>query len=380
MFADIECPKPAYDRLIRSGVVERILEKPTREAIDHILLYSNPYDEGPGELALEFAERGFPTINPFGKIDLDLTRMYRDILDFFQNFNEEGSCILNRFEELLLEHPSFLAHVVLTGIDRETFLKFGFPTRRSLEEAITSFCLGEDHLIRRWGRDYCWRQGNFKNRISLNEHGDLYASQTDVSGEDRIEETLLGPIEIFDTFKKIDRESKVGAINVYQDWSQFLTVTLKYAEAIGQARMPELVNWKEHLERFGGGVGTCTAEAEFGIGGSDIIVQDLKETPILTEGKKPESLPLSIYSGRDSTFLPYIANRNLTYLQEDKNGETIPELEGTRLEDTRFSRRIEYVPEDLPHVLGATYKFFARDRSLLPKIMDMFSRVTQEQP
>ena len=41
---DIECPKPAYDRLVNAGIDKKILER--KNIIESILLNNNIYTEG----------------------------------------------------------------------------------------------------------------------------------------------------------------------------------------------------------------------------------------------------------------------------------------------------------------------------------------------
>ena len=41
--------------------------------------------------------------------------------------------------------------------------------------------------------------------------------------------------------------------------------------------------------------------------------------------------------------------------------------------DKKFCKVLEYSEKDLPHILTATYKYFARDRSKMHKIMKLFN-------
>lgn len=388
MFDDLVCPRPAYERLEANGLIKRILKKDTREAVDDILLHSNPYDYEGEKTVLSFikkgADNGIPTLSPFsGRVMQEHTEMFRNINAFYQEFDTEpfeGG--FEHFESLLVKYPDFLGYLALQNDLPEKYSQFGFPTRKSLAEAVTSFCIGETELIRNWGNEIAWRNRNFKNVIFLNEHGDLYAGQIDVSGKDEFIQTLFGPVNVFDTMKQIPERK---AVHAYQDWSQFLIATLKYAQQIGMADMPEITRWREHLEKFGGGVGTNTAEAMFGSGGLErtMIENEMQEAEITTCGvkiKESKKWPLTI-SSRESTFFPYL-RRKLIYLKEIKDGKEkqkgfkIPEFEGTTLADSRFEKTLQYDETDLPLILGATYKFFARDRTLLPVIMNIFLKIT----
>jgi len=360
---DIECPKPAYDRLIKAGLDKKVLIK--IKVLHDIFLYNNPF-ELEGSKILKIAKDTFSKM-PERKIS-EKTEVSKQILTLKQILDEDKYGIVSSFKfgDLLVQYPAFLGYLILRN-DLFDFEKYGFPSRASLEESITSFCISNYEIIMDWGRDYLWRSRNFKNLISQNMHGDLYASQTDFSGRECEEQTLFGIEEKFDTIKK-DSEKKT--IYAYQDWSDFLMATLRYSEVIGKAKIPEIVDWKDVLGKVGA-VGTATAEAMFGETGIDLKLHFLEESPILVKGNKIEGYLLSV-KGQNSNFFPYVEDKKLIYLENNENGKTLPEFEGTRLENIKFSRTIEYCEQDLPHVLAAIYRLFARDRSLLPKIMNIF--------
>ena len=96
------------------------------------------------------------------------------------------------------------------------------------------------------------------------------------------------------------------------------------------------------------------------------------EFPVLQDNIKLESFPLYIYSRGDNS-LAYISENRLSYLEENKNGNISLERFARIYENKKFSKCLEYCEEDLPHVLKTTYKYFARDRSVLPRIMDYFN-------
>ena len=366
MLSDIECPNPAYNRIINSELYERILQK--REQIE--FLVDIPY-EMPGKRIIHQARAIF--FNPDRRIS-ERSEVARDILELERIFDEEDFYLADeRVVEAMLTHPALIANIIL-GEDVLRFRNYGFPTRRSLETALVSFAIGEEESFdSTMNRDYVWRNGDMKNTISQNTHGDLYAGQTDVSGKESTETTLFGEVQEFDVVK---RDVEYRGISAYQDWSQFLAATLRYAEAIGRADLPEIVNWRDVLEQTGS-VGTNTTEAMFGDGGMD-MTEFLMREPILQERVSLNSWPLTIFAGSDYIFLPYVKDRDLLYLEEKEDGEVEVQSNCPTIDKKRFSVCLRFSESDLPHILRATYKYFARDRSKLPKIMSAFINKTYQ--
>lgn len=366
--SSIECPNPVYYKIVNNlELYSKVLEK--KEILSRLLLYRSLYDEkGDTEKIFEKAEKIY--FDKKRKIS-EKSETAKKIIELNREFEKEGNWMPEEFEELLCKHPSFIGQVIL-GEEIFNYKKYGFSSKKSLEESLTSFCISEQHLLERDYNEDIWRTKNMKNKISLNMHGDLYASQCDVSGKSRIEKTLFEEVEIFDTIKKFDY-GDYGSISAYQDWSQFLVSLLKYAEYLGKKDIPEIVNWKNVLGKAGGGVGTSTSEAMFGSGVRDVEIERLMESPVLSEKiKKLERFPLSIHSQGPSS-LCYIENNNLFYLRENENGDVSLEKFSHIYKDKNFSKCLEYCEEDLVPALTATYKYFARDRSLLPKIMNYFN-------
>src|SRR3989344_890387 len=226
------------------------------------------------------------------------------------------------FEKLLIKYPVFLGKIVL-GEEIYNYEKFGFPTQKSLEESISAFCIGEKEIVYSSNSEEFWRTGNLKNCISLNMHGDLYASQTNVFGKKEI---------------------------------------------------LEIKNWKNFLESLGGGRGTATSEAMFGTSFSEWELERFMETPVLNNKlEKLERFPLSIHSGLDSVSYPYISENKLFYLKENESGNISLEKFSHIYKDKNFSRVLEYSEEDLIPLLSAIYKYFARDRRKMGKILDYFN-------
>jgi len=355
MFERVECPDPAYNRLVRSGL-DRFVYSKKRVVVD---VLSGYFDDEPLKSIIDVA---VSSLGERGKIDR-LNGTFNDILNFDVETQEQyfGS-EFGRIRDLSLKYPGFLAYAILGDhvLDHEDF---GFPSVRSLEESIVSFCIGED-VYGLGDREWVWRNGGWKNRICQTVHGDLYVDQSDVSGRDYMERGLFGDLEVFDTFKNVEGRGISG----YQDWSQFLISILRYADNVGMSKIREIVDWREILDEIGGGIGTNTAECEFG--GGDFGFQSLFGYELFSDENKLEGFPLHIFGSRDLSFLPYIEKGNLLYLREDENGEY--DFDNNFLNSKRFRKVLEYNAGDIPEVLKANYKYFARDRTLLPKIMDWF--------
>lgn len=372
----IECPNPAYYKIVNnSDIYNKILER--GHLINYeILLNRSIYFENCEKFFDKERELFF---NQNRKIS-EKSETSRKIVELENEFQKDRSYMSpEKFEKLLIKYPSFLGKIVL---EEEIFNyeKYHFSNQRSLEESITSFCIGEREVFSHCMDEYVWRTKDFKNSISRNIHGDLYAIQKDVSGKSRIEKTLFGDnAEIFDTIKEMEFGSGTG-ISAYQDWSQFLVSLLKYSEYLGKRDLNEIVNWKETLKKAGGGSGTATAEAMFGSGINDFQIEMLMEVPVLNDKiEKLENFPLSVYS-KDGSSLPYVENDKMFYLRENKNGKISLEKFSHIYKNKKFSIALEYCEEDLTYALTATYKYFARDRSLLPKIMDYFNKEDKSIP
>ena len=368
---DIECPNPAYKRLLKAGLDRRIMER--KGILMHLLL--NLVDDESDEM-FKRVEKTW-NANHRGKIS-ERTKLYEDLYAFVEELDNEDEFVSHEDKEMRpVKHPSLLAYAVL-GEDVLKFSEFGFPTRRSLEETITSFCIGEGNRIKSWTNEYSWRRRNKKSWLSNGFHGDLWFGQMDVSGEDRKEQTLFGEIEVFDTMKDVGN-TKRNVIADWVDWKTFLIASLKYANAIGKGKMPEIINWRETLEKAGGGVGTFTSEAMFGDVDSPWEIEWLGKSYVLEEGKTVydhQNMPLTIMSGIDNSrtlYLPYVSQGNLVYVRSVGEGEageiTLPLY---FLKGKRFTPHITFTPEDLPELLAGTYRLFARDRRIMPKIINMF--------
>ena len=361
----IECLNPAYNKILSAGLDKKILEKKPLIGYE-ILLHRSIYFENCEEF---FNKEKKLFLNSDIKIS-SKSETAKKILELEKEFTNSHLWMPEEFEKLLIKYPVFLGKIVL-GEEIYNYEKFGFPTQKSLEESISAFCIGEKEIVYSSNSEDFWRTGNLKNCISLNMHGDLYASQTNVFGKSRIENTLFGDVEVFERYKE-DVES--SGISAHQDWSEFLLAALKYAQFIGEKEIPEIKNWKNFLERLGGGRGTATSEAMFGTSFSEWELERFMETPVLNNKlEKLERFPLSIHSGLDSVSYPYISENKLFYLKENESGNISLEKFSHIYKDKNFSRVLEYSEEDLIPLLSAIYKYFARDRRKMGKILDYFN-------
>ena len=343
----VECPKGAYDRLFKTRIDTVILDE--RDKLFSLLLMTD--SEPLGDILNEAEER-------FDGSEGKKQRLYWDLLKFKCEWDNQDVWLSHRIRDLLSEHPSVLGYLVLKGSVFD-FNRYGFPSRRSLEEAVTSYCLGEE-LSTFDPREWIWRTGYFKNVISQNIHGDLYVGQTDVSGERD---------DLFENEKFILKDPKSNGFSAYQDWSQFLISILKYAREIGEGEVKDITDWKKVLDSIGGGVGTHTAECEFGGGGDNWGLRFSYENNILNDQSEITTVPLVIYASGEHVYYPYVCNGNLVYLRESEKGDI---TFNSKAMEWKYKKVVEFCPEDLPDLLKGTYKYFARDRSDMYKIMDMF--------
>jgi len=379
MSQSIECPKSAYERLMKGGLVGKVLRK--KQEISELMLYGYDFHSASQSYLLFEKAKGelFKTNTRLS----EKSEVWKNILFLYEKIdkNEDFKTDSEMFEESTIEYPSLFSCMIL-GEELFDYEKYGFPTRKSLEESIASFCIGE-----RWnyfglsGRgDYTWRteDGNFKNSLSNEFHGDCWIHQIDVSGKYKKEQTLFGEIESFDTIKDIyGTEDRKGINAHYNYWENLLMIILKYAKSLGKEKIPEIINWRETLEKAGGGVGTMTTEAMFGGGGrSDINLELLFEDPIINADRKEklETWPLYIRGDSEVNYLPYVFKRNLHFIKscKDEEGSLDLSFAAPRFKEGKYKMHISYYESDLPHLLTGIYKLFARDRSLLPKIMNKF--------
>jgi len=358
MFGNIVCPDLAYEQLMKSSVVDRILDKKTGEKIRDIQLYSSFNTNSLNKIV------SFVDSSRFKK---KKNLMYEDLVGFKTDYDSEDFLIGSYFESLLVKHPVLLGYVVL-GNELQECEKFGFRSRGDLERAITSFCIGERHEF--WNSfedEIVWRNDGRKNFIHRNIHGDLNVSQINCSGRDYVDITLFGEERVFDCMKIVE---SVG-FGAYQDWSEFLVSLLMYADKVGKRDIYQIKNWRSALENFGGGLGGAWAESYGGFRDVDFAVHILLDRQLMSFGEKLEKMPMSIYN-RDELTLPYFENDKLIYMIESTKGDF--EFSEKFLKGKKFSRSVIYDKNDLPLALIGCLKYFARSRELIPAIMNEFEK------
>lgn len=355
----IECPKPTLDKLNESGLLEKILEK--KDKWQDALIGLNFNEEVFWDIFDE-SEEFFKNITLF-KENHDKINLILDILELENEIKDD--LVYFDKKEILSKHPSVLPYIIF-GDEILNYSDYGFEYRRQLEESITSFCLG-DHPF--FDRDhYLWFQGDYKNHLTNDYHGDFWITQTDISGKYLVEQTLFGEKEVFDTMKDVTKVRK-GMSAHYDYWDSFLAIILKYAEALGKKDIPEITNWRDILSGFGDyydipeSSGTSSSFYHLSL-------------PILIENQEPKTFPPSIQPNDGKEYIPYVTDGKLLFIVEDEDGEiTFPPFKRARyFADSKFSAHLVYEEAELPHLLIGTYKLFERDRTRMPKIIDLFQR------
>jgi hypothetical protein len=356
----LECLNPAYNRIVNSSLLGKILDK--REILYNVLLYDSIYVDGTE-----------PIFKKAEKVYYDKCRKISERSEFSQDIlllekDLEEICFRSDFEKYLIDHPSFLGQIIL-GDEIFDYHKFNFPSLKSLEKSLASFCVGEKHLLKISDNKDVWRNKEIKNEISLCMHGDLHVSQTNVFGSEFLDRTLFGNQKVFEIYNNF--EFKGHGLYAYQDWSTFLVSTLEFARYLGKKEIPEIIEWRSYLESLGGGVGTATSEAMFGTNFSDFDVKFLFERNVLRDDlDKIEMFPIVISGRGDNYKLPYLNEGKLSYLIDEDTGNI---NFGKFFGGKNFSKTVEYDEDDLIPVLTAIYKYFARDKTKMYKIMDYFN-------
>ncbi len=355
MFDQVECPNPAYRKIIEAGLDGLIRKR--REKVEHFV----SIDELPDNFdkILSDAEK---VLMSSGKIS-QKREAAKDILYFAgaidgdydrSDKQDEEIFEFERARSLSLKHPSLLAYLAI-GREVFRFRELGFPTRRSLEESLASFCIAErDSLFHSYEPSRIWRNGRYKNEVIRNVHGDLFVRQTDVSGRYFKENTLFGEEEVFDS---ILRDPPSAGFGAYQDWSGFLLSLLRYAEALGKEKMPEIVNWREIMEKEGGHGGNwADGHCDFGL-------EWKMQMKLLREGEEMR--------GNTPIFIPngYSEHRIETIPYFSKEGKLV-------YKTSKGEKIAEYDKTDMKEALIANYCYFARDRVLMYKIMEGFIKKT----
>jgi hypothetical protein len=364
---NVECPKFAYEKITKNkALYSRIIRK--KDKWGDVLIGCGL--GGTEWRIIDKAKKYFKDIKDLSRIDMMLKKIYLDILEFDQVMERLDYFCMDK-GELLIKNPTLLAYAIL-GEDLLNPQKYGFKSRRQLEESLASFCIGEHwNLGYAYGERYAWRNRQYKNEFCNAPHGDLSLSQVDVSGYHQTFDTLFGSEDDFDTWK--DTGNYTEYLTSFQNWSNLLMCVLRYAEAIGKGRIPEITDWKE-IEKGLDGFVPATAEALFG--GSHHHLEFLVDYPILIEGKDVDRMPLGVVSAiSNEAFLniAYVKGGRLCFLREDKNGSMSP-LNRGYFKGKRYSVHMDYGESDLPDLLKGIYKLYSRDRTELPALMGLYMK------
>lgn len=354
----IECPRPALDKLRKTGLVDRLMRDRDKwfSAATSLFFEQDFYD------VFDEARESLTKMNTSETIRK--RAFFRRITELVDKTRED-SCLRPGGE--LMNYPEVMAYIAL-GDDVFRFADYGYETQKQLEESVTSFCLGYSSTSRLNDSDYCWVYGNCKNFLSNSYHGDLHVSQTDISGKYFHERTLFGEREVFDTWKNTD-ECRERISAHYGNWESWLAIILKYAKEIGREAIPEITNWRNVLREVGESH-VCAVEAEFGETNRDFFGLEL---PVMVEGKKLEMSPIFFYGDDKKSYIPFVKDKRLLIVVDDKDGNMeFPEYPGSYFSNKKFTQVLVYEESDLTDLLKGTYKLFARDRRRMPKIIESF--------
>ncbi len=357
---EVECSKDAL-KLLHTAGLEKTLDT-TRQTWHRAATSLYPHTEDGFTDAVEKAEGFFNSGGPL-TAPTEQTTLYRQILAFFDECDDEAMPSSER-QELWLKYPLVMPYIAL-GDRVLRYKELGFQSLGHLAESVTGFCLGDQPFCAREGT-YRWVHGSYKNSISNEWHGDLHVIQTDISIPDT-QQYLFNAAE-FTGLVRLDpgKIRTMFAPDTY--WDMFLMSLLRYAEATGRKEMPEIKDWQDVL-RETGYVPTHKAEAELG---TDFALWHV-QGELLIEGRKMQEHPIFIADDSHNFHYPYLKDGKLLFMKPDEQGgiESI-QPEWGMFKDMKFRANLIYEPEELPQLLRATYKLFARDRRRLPAIMDVF--------
>ncbi len=352
---DIVCPEPAYQRVLAAGLDKRIMA--SREKIHDLFLYNGWCDA-----MEEQRKRTMTATKNFG-----CARRHIDALDYFDAFEKadkehNGLLFEDKLSELMLKHPSAFAQMVI-GKDVEKYLKYGFPTRRSLEQAMVSYVSENYRDIMFHKEQYCWRRNGRHTTLNHDLHGDFFLWQTEVAGEERKAMTLFGEETEFDSAMKSE---STGISGYYSEWPRFLLTLLCYAQATGNAGIPEITEWQK-TEQEVGARGTATTECMFGEA-SHWGLEIMMDRELLRYGERPRGSTISLDSHSEKMHnVPYLSGRKLMIARSSEEGkELYPDCR------CKYVDVLEFDEDDLPHLLRGTYRFFGRDRTQMKLIMRYF--------
>lgn len=330
----VECSNSAYEKLNYIGILERM--RKVKEDLTKIFLYRTIW-EGRANEILESARK---VKTP--------DEEQQDILSLETKLEGDELCM--RVNPFVIEHPYLVAKVVLEE-DLEKFSEFGFSSKKNLAKAINAYYIGEKEVITKASDNYIWRRGDFKNNVRLNEHGDLSVIQTDVTGGDD-SGVLVNPIS--------------SGFGLQQDWSPFLYSVLMYAKAsFGKRDILEITDWENQVEEI-------RTSNPHGHNLGDFKKRDSTIESIFIRSLSGTQPEISLKTWINDYVLPhYFGDGTLDILRLDKEGKLKVCLYN-KLENVDVVAH--YVQEDIPDLLKANYKLYARSLEDLAKIMYKFNK------
>lgn len=371
------CTPPAYDRLASAGIIAQI--KKHQDEVEELVLASGIPDAASAQAVLTWA-RTF-LANRF--LDGEQARCAREIVQRAEESTLQRRRGDGRNESLPRQTDWFLAHLLI-GQDLFSPEKFGFPNATTLATAITTYC-NEFCSWSELGDAYStWRSTDSTtgrtNAVFLSLHGDVHYIQSQYRFcAPTIEETLFGQ-EIL--FAPVTAEECNHSIVTYQDSSPMLLALLYYAQHLRLDTIDEIVNWREVLRETGEHV-VHAAEA-LGNHNEDFFTLSVNQARLAGMHEfGVGALPLIIFQGPGApTAVPVIKDQKLLICLDRSPGTSTSSSaisfgDGSTAPIQAFNRQVfpyvTYTAADLPELLRATMKYFARDRSRLYRIMDLFN-------
>jgi hypothetical protein len=328
----IECSNIDYNKLQAIGIEERT--KQVKEELSDIFLHKMIWD-GKVNLILENARQS-------------LDEEQEDILSLEAEIEAEleSPGYIAQMDPFVIKHPFLVAQLVL-GDDLDNFSQYGYSSRKDLANAVSAYCIGERKVIQKNREVYIWRQREYKNTVTLMDHGDMNVSQVNVEGSG----VLMDPPR--------------SGYGLKQDWSSFLIPILRYAQAIGEKDIPEIKNWQELIKEL--------RRNTWGDDFSDFTEEELSLTMLYgreLSGTSDGNLKLWI----NSSILPHLNGRNLDILRTSETGDVEVPIFG---HPQKFQKIANYVPEDIPHLVKANYQLYARSVNDIAKVMYWFNNVVK---
>ncbi len=353
--SSIQCSSAAYTLLDKTGIAERTARR--AEDLKKINLHRTIERGEAGRIVdhVRAVVKGLETPRYSPDFYTDITALEEELRD--------DDLALNLSRENLPRHPYLLAGLVF-GEEVRNFQKFGFASEKIFAEAITAYCLGETRTIQGDHTSYSWRTGERKHSIELISHGDVSVGQYLVGGES----PLLS--ELWAT-----------GFTVVQDSAPFLILALHYAHFLGLSQIPEITEWEPLVAEF-------SQHHPYGGGYSAWKKASASERESEAEGIAPplvnsrfignvgtDHWPLRI-ERQGGALWPILRGRELDiYSASERGSETIyPWGNGSKSGHAiKAEKIVTYTPQDVPHLLTGIYKTYARDRSEMCLLLELFN-------